>query len=92
MTKFLNNIEPNTKIRFSKLENKISTYEKELSKVDYLAYVKQKQKKFLSEVKKLIKLMNKNDYDKIKKFLKRTKYLFRGFNGIRAIYFIGKKN
>tara|TARA_B100000575_G_C23088772_1_gene627590 strand:- start:346 stop:1545 length:1200 start_codon:yes stop_codon:yes gene_type:complete len=91
MTGYLNNIEPNTKIDFSKLEKKMQNYEKELIKVDYLKYMKDKQKKLFHEVKKLLKLMKNNDLNKIQKFLKKTKYLFRGYNGIRAIYFVGKK-
>ena len=91
MTKYINNIEPNTKIKFSTLEKKIKLYEKELTKVDYLSHMKQKQKKFLIEIKKLLKLTESNDFNKIKIFLKKTKYLFRGFNGIRDIYFVGKK-
>ncbi len=91
MTKYINNIEPNTKIKFSTLEKKIKLYEKELTKVDYLSHIKQKQKKFLIEIKKLLKLTGSNDFNKIKIFLKKTKYLFRGFNGIRSIYFVGKK-
>ena len=69
----------------------MQNYEKELIKVDYLKYMKDKQKKLFHEVKKLLKLMKNNDLNKIQKFLKKTKYLFRGYNGIRAIYFVGKK-
>ena len=50
MTGYLNNIEPNTKIDFSKLE-KMQNYEKELIKVDYLKYMKDKQKNFFMRLK-----------------------------------------
>jgi 2-polyprenyl-3-methyl-5-hydroxy-6-metoxy-1,4-benzoquinol methylase len=91
MTKYINNMEPNTKIKFSKLEKKIKLYEKELTKVDYLSYIKQKQFKFLIEVKKLLKLTKGNDFNKIKVFLKKNKILIKGLNGIRSVYFIGRK-
>ena len=91
MTKYINNIEPNTKIKFSTLEKKIKLYEKELTKVDYLSYIKQKHFKFLIEVKKLLKLTKGNDFNKIKVFLKKNKILIKGLNGIRSVYFIGRK-
>ena len=88
---------PNVKALFTKEAILLSRwhaaelYEKELTKVDYLSYIKQKQFKFLIEVKKLLKLTKSNDFNKIKVFLKKTKYLFKGLNGIRSVYFIGRK-
>ena len=53
----------------------MQNYEKELIKVDYLKYMKDKQKKLFHEVKKLLKLMKNNDLNKIQKFLKKKIFI-----------------
>ena len=91
MTDYINDIKPDTKKNFSILEQRIKLYERELAKIDYLDYIKKKQNNFLLEVKILLKLLKSNDFIKIKNFLKKTKYLFKGSNGLRAIHFVGRK-
>lgn len=80
-----------SKINSSHLNSKIDEYLDSLDQVDMTDYIRTKSRILLNETKELFKLIEQNDYNSTKKFLKKTKILFKGAVGVRHLDFIGHK-
>ena len=96
ITSQFNDVMPNRNMNFS--TKNILNYQKEinrLKKVDLIDI--EYNKKFLNEVKKILKILNlklskKNKLAIMRNCLRKSKYIFKKFNGVGINYFVGYKN
>ena len=92
LTSLVSNTNPETKIDNKNLVNLLDEVSTEFKEINFLDPLNQKLNLMTNEIKELINLIDQNDYDKIKIFLKKTKVLFRGSVGIRHNDYIAYKN
>lgn len=91
LTDYIDDYNIDTIIDIDILVNKINEYQSALSEVDLTSYLIQRSKMFFDEVRVILNLLDKGDFEKIKEFIAQTKQLFRGAHGVRHIDFIGNK-
>ena len=91
LTEYVNDMNRDSGISLDSLLNHIDSYQSALGKVEITNYLRRKSAAFFTEVSTLIGLIKERNIEKISAFLKDTQYLFRGFNGLRNLYFVGYK-
>ena len=91
LTDYVGDFSPDTVIDLTELLRKIDDYQTSLTGVDTTRHVLERHRNFFGEVKELIGLLENNDLETIGSYLKTTKHLFRGANGIRHVDYIGYK-
>ena len=91
LTEYVNDMNRDSGISLDSLPNYIESYQSALGKVEITYYLRRKSVGFFTEVNILIGMIKERNIEKISVFLKNTQYLFRGFNGLRNIYFVGYK-
>jgi SAM-dependent methyltransferase len=75
-----------------KIDGKISKYYSALKNTDVTGYLTKRCGAFFEEVRFVLDLVDKDDFEKLRDYLKTTKELFRGGNGVRQIDFVGYKS
>ena len=73
------------------LENRISDYQLALSNVDLTSRLIDRSAIFFDEIRIMLEILKKNNFQELQKYLSSTKELFRGGQGIRHIDFVGYK-
>ena len=81
----------NMKIDSDSFINHIDSYLSSLSEVDLTKHLTIKVNRLLKEVKDLIKVIDQDDLEKVKRFIDNSKYLFKGAVGVRHVDFVGHK-
>ena len=74
------------------LINLLNEVASDFKDINFLGSLSQKLSLMISEIKEVLNLINTNDYEKLKDFLKKTKVLFKGSVGIRHNDYIAYKN
>ena len=69
----------------------VSDYKKSIKNIDLAKPITSRLNIFLREVEGLLKILKTQDITKVKKFLDKTKILFKGYVGVRHIDYIGYK-
>ena len=91
LTDYVANCDKNTFIDSSILREKIDAYIACVENVDVTSYLAGRLKDLLEEVKNLFVLLEKNDIEAVRSFIKQTKHLFRGAIGVRNVDFVAYK-
>lgn len=84
-------ISPDKTINLKSSINMVSDYKKSLKKLDLGKPIVSKLDLFLQEVNGLLVLLKPKNLDKVDKYLKKTKILFKGYVGVRHIDYVGYK-
>jgi hypothetical protein len=92
LTSYVSKSDVNLKINNAEFETRLKKYLVDLNKLEFLDYVKINIKNLMTEVLLLISHLETKNYEETKKFIKQTKYLFKGATGVRQVDFIGNKN
>jgi 2-polyprenyl-3-methyl-5-hydroxy-6-metoxy-1,4-benzoquinol methylase len=92
LTSYVSKSDVNLKINNAEFETRLKKYLVDLNKLEFLDYVKINIKNLMTEVLLLISHLETKNYEETKKFIKQTKYLFKGATGVRHVDFIGYKN
>ena len=92
LTSMVSNTNPNTKINNENLINLLNEVASDFKDINFLESLGQKLNVMTSEIKEILNLININDYENLKAFLKKTKVLFKGSVGIRHNDYIAHKN
>ena len=87
----LSSISPDSKISISSSIKMVSDYKKSIKNIDLAKPITSRLNIFLREVEGLLKILKTQDITKVKKFLDKTKILFKGYVGVRHIDYIGYK-
>ena len=96
ITSQFNDVMPNRNMNFS--TKNILNYQKKINRLKKVDLIDIKHnKKFLNEVKKVLKILNlklskKNKLAIMRNCLRKSKYIFKKFNGVGINYFVGYKN
>ena len=69
----------------------VADYKKSLKEIDLSKPIVSKLDLFLKEVSGLLVVLKSKNLDKVDKYLKKTKILFKGYVGVRHIDFVGYK-
>ena len=91
LTDYVDDFTTETVFDINTFTNMITEYQSALSDMDITTHLIERTSVFFDEVMAVIELLDNGDFDKIKEFLAQTKELFRGFQGVRHIDFIGYK-
>ena len=88
---YVANCNKNTIIKSAIIKKNTKKYIKSLQKVDLTSSLIKNTKTLLDEVNELLKLVERGELTKVKKFIKKAKYLFRGAAGVRHVDFVAHK-
>ena len=91
LSSMLCNVNPKSKLNYPSIKNQLRKTNTNLKKVDTLNQIKKKTDKIFNEVVQLLEIIDKNDYKKVKNFLKNCKILFKGSVGMRHMDIIAYK-
>ena len=91
LASYVANCNINTKIDLSIFKKRTSTMTKEIKNLNVLNVANKKSEIFLKESFEFINLTKKGDLNKLKKFVKKTKYLFKDAVGIRHTDYVAYK-
>ena len=69
----------------------VSDYKKSLKELELGKPIISKLELFLQEVNGLLVVLKSKNLDKVDKYLKKTKILFKGYVGVRHIDYVGYK-
>ena len=92
LTDYVNDFNLDTTFKKDLMSDYVEKYRQALNEVDLLSYLKKGHKCLFDELYEVIDLLREPDFENLSKYLKKTKYLFRGANGLRQMYFIAYKN
>ena len=87
----ISSISPDTKINLNSSINMVNAYKKSLKDLNLGKPIVTKLDLFLKEVNGLLIILKSKDLDKVDKYLKKTKILFKGYVGVRHIDYVGYK-
>ena len=91
ISSYVANCNTRTKIDMKNFKNKALNLRSEINKLNNFSLFNNKANIFLNESVKFIKLVKTSDLITIRKFIKNTKYLFKGACGVRHVDFIAHK-
>ena len=91
LSSYVANCNVKTKINYRKFRFKAFRLSLEINKLNNFKIFNKKAKIFLEESVKFINLVQKSDLASVKKFIKNSKYLFKGACGVRHVDFIAYK-
>ena len=87
----LSSISPDSKISISSSIKMVNDYKKSVKNIDLAKPITARLNIFLKEVEGLLNILKTHDVIKVKKYLDKTKILFKGYVGVRHIDYIGYK-
>jgi len=91
LSNYISSVSPDTKINLKSSISMVSDYKKSLKELDLGKMVVSKLDLFLKEVNGLLVILKSKDLNKVDKYLKKTKILFKGYVGVRHIDYVGYK-
>ena len=91
LSSYIANCNTKTKIEYNKFRFKAFRLSSEIKKLNNFKIFNKKAEIFLKESVKFINLVQKSNLSSVKKFIKNSKYLFKGACGIRHVDFIAYK-
>lgn len=91
LTTMLKNVNPTKELDYKKTVEKIEKTKISLKELDLHKALNNEANKILEEVKDLLKILEKNNYENLKTYLNKCKFLFKGPVGMRHIDYISYK-
>ena len=91
LSNYISSVSPDTKINLKSSINMVSDYKKSLKELELGKPIISKLELFLQEVNGLLVVLKSKNLDKVDKYLKKTKVLFKGYVGVRHIDYVGYK-
>ena len=91
LSNHISSVSPDTKINLSSSIKMVADYKKSLKEINLTKPIVSKLDLFLKEVSGLLVVLKSKNLDKVDKYLKKTKILFKGYVGVRHIDFVGYK-
>jgi len=88
---YVSNCNADSRIEGKLIKPKIDAYLDELKKLNLTSYINKRMKELMEEVKKLFEITENEHIMQVKKYIKETKHLFRGANGVRHVDYIAYK-
>ena len=87
----LSSVSPDSKISIPSSIKMVNDYRKSVKNIDLAKPITARLNIFLKEVEGLLNILKTHDIIKVKKYLDKTKILFKGYVGVRHIDYIGYK-
>ena len=91
LSNHISSISPGTKVNLNSSINMVDAYKKSLKELDLSKPIVSRLDLFLKEVNGLLVTLKYKDLNKVDKYLKKTKILFKGYVGVRHIDYVGYK-
>ena len=91
LSSYVANCNSKSKINYKQFRSKAMSLSSEIARLDNFQIFNSKARIFLNESVKFINLVQRSNLKSIKKFINKSKYLFKGACGVRHVDFIAYK-